>query len=131
MKIKYLKNHQINFIRWDNCINNSINGSVFAYSWYLNIICENWDAIILGNYEYVMPLLQFENFNQKIIFTSKLSNRLGIFSNKILSEDINKLFLEAIPQKFSSVNILLNKFNKISNKNIKKHKPSSNRNFLI
>ncbi|MBI9055349.1 MAG: hypothetical protein JEY96_16110 [Bacteroidales bacterium] len=114
MKIKYLKNHQINFIRWDNCINNSINGSIFAYSWYLNIICENWEALVIGDYEYVMPLLQFERYKQKFISSPKLSNRLGIFSNRILSEKISNEFIKSIPQNFSRINLHLNKFNKLS-----------------
>ena len=85
MKIKYLKNSEINFVRWDNCINTAFNGSIFAYSWYLNILCNNWDALILGDYKYVMPILQKEKFKKNIIFSSTLGNRLGIFTNQLLT----------------------------------------------
>ena len=117
--IKHLKNTDINFIRWDNCINNAINGSVFAYSWYLNILCEDWEALVLGNYEYVMPLFHKTKFNKDIYFTSKLGIRLGVFSNKLIKEEIVLKFVDAIPKKNSLVDISLNVFNQINNKHVK------------
>ena len=116
MDIKYLKNSEINFVRWDNCINNAINGNIFSYSWYLNILCENWDALVLGDYEYVMPILHKIEYKKSIIFSSKLGNRLGIFSNSILTEKIVTEFIDKIPNTFSLVHILLNKFNKLTSK---------------
>ncbi len=119
MNIKHLNNSDINFIRWDNCINNAINGNVFAYSWYLNILCENWEALVLGNYEYVMPLFRKTRFNKNIYYTSKLGIHLGVFSNKLLSEEIVQKFIDAIPKKNSIINISLNVFNQLKSKNIK------------
>ena len=117
--IKHLQNSSINFIKWDNCINNAINGNVFAYSWYLNILCENWEALVLGNYEYVMPLFRKTRLNKNIYYTSKLGIRLGVFSNKLLSEEIVQKFIDAIPKKNSIINISLNVFNQLKSKNIK------------
>lgn len=116
MKIKYLKNNEINLIRWDNCINNAINGNIFAYSWYLNILCEDWEALVLGDYEYVMPILHKITYKRSIIFSSKLGNRLGIFSNKLLTEEIVDTFIKNLPKKYSRIHILLNKFNKLTGK---------------
>lgn len=116
MNIKYLKNSEINFVRWDHCINNALNGNIFAYSWYLNIICENWDALVLGDYDYVMPILQHEKFKRNMIFSSRLGNRLGIFSNKIITNEIVTAFINQIPVKFQLINLLLNKFNKLNQK---------------
>lgn len=116
MEILYLDNSKINFVRWDNCINNSINGSVFVYSWYLNIICENWSALISSDYEYVMPILHLSKYKKDIIFTSKLGNRHGVFSNQLITEDIVKKFVTKLPKSFSIINILLNKFNKLTEK---------------
>ena len=119
MEIRYLKNREINFVRWDNCINNAINGSVFAYSWYLNILCEEWEALVLDDYLYVMPLLHRTELKQDIFFTSKLGIRLGIFSNQLLTENIVIKFIESIPSKNSFVNISLNLFNKLNTKDSK------------
>ncbi len=117
MKIKYLKNSEINLIRWDHCINNAINGTVFAYSWYLNILCENWDALVSGDYEYVMPILHKTKQKKTISSSSKLGNKLGIFSNKLITQEIVDEFINNIPKGFSVIHLFLNKFNKSFNQN--------------
>lgn len=117
MNIKYIKNSEINFIRWDNCINNAINGNVFAYSWYLTILCENWDALVAGDYEYVMPILHKSVYKNNLSFYSKLGNKLGIYSPKLITPEIVDQFINKIPKRFSVVHISLNKFNKSLNTN--------------
>jgi len=119
LKIKHLNNSDINFVRWDNCINNAINGNLFAYSWYLNILCDDWEALVLGNYDYVMPLLVKKRWNNTIFYTSKLGIRLGVFSNKLISEEIVQKFIDAIPKNKSLINISLNAYNQLKSKNIK------------
>lgn len=114
MKIQYLKNHEINLVRWDNCINNALNGSVFAYSWYLNIICEDWSALVSGDYKYVMPLIHKTTFKKHIFYSHKFGQRLGVFSNLLLSKDIISRFVNSIPDRNSLISISLNKSNKLS-----------------
>ncbi|MBU8893194.1 MAG: hypothetical protein KOO66_10475 [Bacteroidales bacterium] len=122
MNIKYLKNNEINLVRWDNCINNAFNGSVFAYSWYLNILCEDWSALVLGDYKYVMPLLHKTKFRKTIFHTSMPGVRLGVFSNHLISEDIVKQFIQSIPHKNSVISTSLNKFNKLTSLKTKNFK---------
>jgi hypothetical protein len=117
--IKHLKNTEINFIRWDNCINKAINGNVFAYSWYLNILCDNWEALVMDDYQYVMPLLHEVKFKQDVYIHSKLGNRLGVFSNQLLTEEIVKKFIESIPHERSLIHISLNSFNKLTSGKVK------------
>ena len=66
--IRYLKNHEINTEKWDECIMNAFNGIVYAYSWYLDIVHETWDALIEGDYERVMPLPVSEKCGVSYIF---------------------------------------------------------------
>ena len=54
--IQYLKNKEIDFKKYDACIAAAINSRIYAYSWYLNIVADNWDALVLNDYEAVMPL---------------------------------------------------------------------------
>ncbi|HAN19909.1 MAG: hypothetical protein A2X13_11180 [Bacteroidetes bacterium GWC2_33_15] len=111
MEIKYLNNNEINFIRWDNCINNAFNGSIFAFSWYLNILCEDWHALVLGDYNYVMPIIHKPVFRKEIIYSHVLGNRLGVFTNNLLTEDIVNQFFNAIPKNYTYIELNLNKFN--------------------
>jgi len=117
LEIKYLHNDEINFVRWDNCINTAFNGNIFAYSWYLNILCDNWGGLILGDYKYVMPLIHTTFFKKDILTTPVLGEKLGVFTNEILTEEIVNHFFDAIPPNYCFIKTMLNKYNNISNNN--------------
>lgn len=113
MDIQYLKNEEINFVKWDNCINNAHNGNIYAFSWYLNIVCENWDAIVKGDYSAVMPVLHKKRGSFHYTYNSNFSPRLGVFSTEILSEEIVNAFLVKLSSVYNVFSINLNKYNKI------------------
>ena len=113
MDIQYLKNEEINFVKWDNCINNAYNGCIYAFSWYLNIICEDWDAIIKDDYSVVMPVLYRKTGPFRYSCNSIFSPRLGVFSTEILKEEIVNAFLEKLSTLYSVFSINLNKYNKV------------------
>ena len=54
--IKFVTHNEIDKRRWDECIANAINGNIYVWSWYLDIIHPRWDALIDGDYERVMPI---------------------------------------------------------------------------
>jgi hypothetical protein len=54
--IRYLKRNEIDTIQWDNCIHNAPNGLIYARSFYLDTMAENWSALVAGDYQYVMPM---------------------------------------------------------------------------
>jgi hypothetical protein len=109
--IRYIKQKDINYTLWDRCINNSINGAVFAYSWYLNIAAEHWDALVENDYRSVMPLVYRKSFFFKEIFTPLLTRQLGIFSEKPINSDKIDKFLKAIPNSFKKIDIFFNRQN--------------------
>ncbi len=119
MDIKYLKNHQIDFKKWNWCISRSFNGITYAYSWYLDIVSEGWDALVHGDYEIVMPLTHSKKMGIKHISQPFFSQQLGVFSLKQLNSDIVKEFIDAIPNDYKFINININKYNKVKGQGIK------------
>jgi len=118
LAIKYLKYNEINITKWDNCISKSLNCLIYAYSWYLDIVSEAWEALVEDDYVRVMPLTYDFKFNYQVVYQPFLTTNLGIFSTTPLTnaEIIN--FIEAIPAKFKILEINLNKFNTLNFKNI-------------
>ena len=55
-QIKYLQYKEIDKAKWDVCITNAPNGLIYGYSFYLDCMARRWDALVLGDYEAVMPL---------------------------------------------------------------------------
>lgn len=118
-ELRYIKHEDIDKKKWDSCIHFSINGLPYAYYWYLKNVCEEWDAIVEGDYESVMPLC----WNKRIlgyqqIYQPFFCQQLGVFSMHILSQKRITKMLEMIPEHFRYINIHLNDRNNLANSGI-------------
>ncbi len=114
--IRYVKHNEINKEKWDQCIDNSINSMIYAYSWYLDIISKQWDALVENDYESVMPLPYKRKAGIYKLYQPFFTQQLGVFSQKILNPDIVNSFIKNIPPKFLFIDINLNWLNKVNNK---------------
>lgn len=109
--ITYLQHHQIDFTKWDSCVNYAINGIIYPYSFYLNQVSPGWEALIYKDYEAVMPLPVKKKWGVWYIIQPLFVQQLGVFSNRPVDENMIEAFLVAIPRKFRYVNIPLNTYN--------------------
>ena len=113
MLIKYLTHTQIDKKKWDLCISKSFNGIVYAYSWYLDIVSEDWEALIDGDYIRVMPLPAKRKFKIDYLIQPLFTQQLGVFSIDKLNSGMIKKFIDAIPAKYKYIALNLNTNNKI------------------
>ncbi len=112
--IIYLKNEEIDVKKWDQCIHHSLNGIAYAYSWYLNIVAPEWEALILDDYKAVFPLTQNKKYGLHYLFQPFFTQQLGIFSPNLLNEKIIRLLLNKIPSKYRYIDINLNTQNTLT-----------------
>ncbi|MBI5217694.1 MAG: hypothetical protein HY958_02030 [Bacteroidia bacterium] len=115
LNIKYYKHPDIDYKKWDACITGAFNGIVYASSWYLDIVCGDWEALIEGDYEMVMPLTCNKKYGIFYLYQPYFTQQLGVFSLKRLDAITVDMFIKAIPNKYRFVEINLNTFNKIDN----------------
>lgn len=111
MQVKYLLNKDIDYQKWNDCIGRSVNGMVYAYTWYLDIVSPNWDALILGDYKVVMPLTWRKKYTFKYLYQPLWVQQLGVFSCQPLSSQLIQEFIAAIPNSFSYAEYALNEGN--------------------
>lgn len=111
--IKYLGHSQIDKIRWDDCISKSFNRRVYAFSWYLDLVCKGWDGLVEDDYVSVFPLTHNRKWAISYLFQPWFSQQLGIFSHKVLSEGQVFDFIQAVPRRFRLIDIHLNSMNSI------------------
>lgn len=109
MKISHLRNKSIDYARWDACISQSHNQLTYAYSWYLDVVSPDWEALVSENYEFVMPLPVKSRYKIPYLVQPVLTQQLGIFSNQPITESIVKLFIKEIP--YFSYELALNECN--------------------
>ena len=102
--IQYLKRNQLDIIKYDNCIELSLNSRIYVFSWYLDIVSDNWDVLVLNDYEAVMPLPWRQKYFIKYVYPPAWTQQLGVFSNSKINADLVKQFVKSIPKKFKKNN---------------------------
>lgn len=100
---------QIDTVRWDQLISSASNGRVYAHSWYLDRISEEWQALIWEDYEYVMPLPVRKKWGFNILVQPCYCQQLGIFPPP--PEHISNKFLQTVREHFRYIRISLNSQN--------------------
>ena len=110
MAIQYIPYKQIDKTKWDACISSATNGLIYAYTYYLDAMAKNWDALVQGDYEAVMPLTWNRKYNIYYLYQPPFTACLGVFGNLLTPETINK-FLKAVPPKFKYWDIYFNSGN--------------------
>ncbi len=118
MSILFIPYQQIDKAKWDNCIDNASNGLVYAYSFYLDTMSKNWDALVLNDYEAVMPLTWNKKYGIQYLYQPFFCASLGVFGNTLSGALVND-FLKAIPAKFKYWDIYLNAGNFFSTADFK------------
>ncbi len=101
--IKFVENKNINKKKWDDCVNNSSNPSVFVYSWYLDVVCKNWSALILNDYEAVFPIVSKTKYKIHYLYQPFFTRYFGVFSSSKISSKVLTEFMQAIPEKFKYI----------------------------
>jgi len=94
--LKYVENKNIDREKWDLVISNSENAYIYSTSNYLDIVSDNWDALIYGDYNVIMPLPYKKKYGIKYIMQPIFAQQLGIIyiekpEDKILNEFVNFL----------------------------------------
>ena len=111
--LQYFSYQQIDKKKWDDCIAGAGNGLLYGSSSYLNSMAVHWDALVLNDYEMVMPLPCRKKMGINYLFQPSITPALGVFGNGVTAEIVTR-FITAIPAKFKLWDISFNHSNTIS-----------------
>jgi len=111
--VRYILRAEIEIQKWDQCISNAKNGLVYAYSFYLDRMSKQWDALVMDDYRFVMPLTWNKKAGIPYLYQPPFTPSLGVFGNSINAEVV-KEFIRSIPAKFRFAEINLNTSNELS-----------------
>lgn len=120
MKPLFISYKEIDKLKWDKCIGKSKNSLIYAYSFYLDAMAnEQWDAIVSGDYEVVMPLPWRKKYAIKYLYQPAFVQQLGIFSAKEILPAVVKLFIQEMQKHFRFADYTLNAGNNLHDLNLK------------
>ncbi len=115
MTIKYLKHSEIDKSKWDECILNSVNSLIYVHSFYLDNCTEyGWDALVLDNYEAVMPITFRKKYGIVYLHQPAFLQQGGVFFKTTIDERVVEEFLDEILKRFSFAEINLNYSNQLT-----------------
>ncbi len=115
-KIKFLSHEQIHKDKWDACIESSFNGIIYAYSWYLDIACPRWHALVIGDYQVVMPVPARTKAGIDYVYQPFFIQQLGVFARGLqkLSPDLVDRFINTLAAQYKYIHSNLNTYCKLS-----------------
>ncbi len=86
---------------------------IYGYSFYLDAMTKQWDALVLNDYETVMPLTWKKKYGISYLYQPFLTAQLGVFGKNITEKQL-ETFIELIPSHFKFVEINLNSGNALA-----------------
>ncbi len=103
--LRLIANKNIDKQKWDATVTAAKNGSPFAAAWCLDAVCgSRWDALVLGDYEWVCPLpYHRKKLFFKSLYQPLLVQKYGVYSQNDLTDDILHLFYTFIIDSYKSV----------------------------
>lgn len=109
--IRYIERAHIEEEKWNECISSSFNGNLYGYSWFLDTVAGDWDALVQDDYERVFPIVHRKKFGISYIYQPFFTQQLGLYSRTRLDSEILEEFIQAIPKRYRQVEINLNTLN--------------------
>lgn len=110
--IKKLKYREIDFVKYGKCIDQSVHKNFYAQREILDELCESWELLVSGDYDFVMPVPVKKKFGLKFVLMPLFCQQLGIFGNGT-DEKIEGLFVDFLKKNYRVVNYSFNFQNKI------------------
>ncbi|WP_296638165.1 hypothetical protein [Polaribacter sp.] len=104
--VKYVKREDLEVAKYNVCIEKAIQSRVYAFSWYLDIVAENWSVLVFEDYKAVMPICWRKKGFVKYVYPPFWVLELGVFS---VDEDLDfQQFYKVLFSKFKFAESKLN-----------------------
>jgi len=88
--IHYVKREDLEVTKYNDCIENSIQSRIYAFSWYLDIVADNWDVLVEDDYTAVMPVPWKQKYFIKYVTQPFFCQQLGVFATHKISKELAK-----------------------------------------
>lgn len=103
--INYLKHNEIDREQWDSCIKDTRGAKPYGFSWYLDIMSPEWEALIDDDYDCVFPIPGQSKYGIKYIATPIFMQQLGAYTpDKSQTKALNE-FLDFIPESYRLIDL--------------------------
>ncbi len=106
--IRLIHRRDLNEDKYNSCVLSSQYSNVYALSWYLDVVCDEWSVLVKDDYQAVMPLPWKARLGLRYITQPFFCQQLGIFSLHRIDNETIRSFLNSIPKRFIKVVLNVN-----------------------
>ncbi|MES2630184.1 MAG: hypothetical protein V4616_14570 [Bacteroidota bacterium] len=119
MNPEFVRSSDIDRVKWDRSVELHGRGSIENYSWYLDAVCDSWNAVIAGDYEYIFPVATKHKGPVDIAYQPFFTRNFEITGPGEPDQALIDPFLKAVPTSFKEIAIGLPYFPELSLKGFK------------
>ena len=98
-KIKYA---DIDFDKYQKCVETAVQNNSYADATILDHLCENWELLIFGDYDFVMPIPLKRKYGFQFVLMPLFCQQLGVFGLEI-NPNIEQKFLKFLLKNYKIV----------------------------
>ncbi len=124
--IRYLDRGEVDAKKWDEVIVRSQAETLYPYSWYLDLVADKWSALVMDDYQFVMPLVWKKKLGIKYLYQPLYTQQLGIFGSELADPLQTREMLHVLYEKFRFADINFNTKNMVGEEPLFKVEDRSN-----
>ena len=95
-----LRRSQIDDEKWNQTVRNSKGAVIYGLTYSLDLLGGTWDALVVGDYRYLLPLPNRKKFGIRYLYTPSFIQRLDIYGNDC-NEEMHALFLDTLERYYN------------------------------
>lgn len=108
ISLQYLRRNEIDDTKWNECLSSSLNRLVYGHTNYLDCMSPDWEALVLGDYDFIMPLTWRKKWGIRYLYQPAFVQQLGIFGKQPFSGEMLTAFMRETQKRFRFAEIYLN-----------------------
>lgn len=113
-QIKYIPNKQIDRDKWDKYIKSSLNGRIYATSFFLDIFSPGWDAMVIDGGSACMPVTRNSKYGITYVSQPVFLQQLGYFFADRTYSALLPYFISKLAGSCRFIDIAMNEANELN-----------------
>lgn len=106
MEVNLLRREEINTEKWNACIESNLDtASLSGMSWYLDKTCDNWNAVIIDDYQSIIPLPCRKKWGMNYVYPPFFAPRLGVFGQNLTAFQLD-MILDIVSKQFKWIDMI-------------------------
>ena len=102
---RFVKRKDIDDVKWNQLVADSVLKQLSVNTWYLDTICEKWDALIYGDYEFILPIANGKKYLLSYAYQPYFTQNFEIHGKTNVPDKVFLAFIKKLKEKYFKLNL--------------------------